>query len=103
GLPLAEAMYAGLPVVATGWSGNMDYMAEHSALPVRYRLIDVVDPQRKYSPSEGQWAEPDIEHAAGLPQTRATAAALARDTAATAQRATGVRPTGQGFCRSLLG
>jgi hypothetical protein len=42
-------------VVATGWSGNMDYMTESNAFPVRFRLTDVTDPQRKYAPSEGQW------------------------------------------------
>ena len=33
GLPLAEAMCAGYPVVATGWSGNMDYMTEETSFP----------------------------------------------------------------------
>lgn len=103
GLPLAEAMCAGLPVVATGWSGNMDYMTEQNALPVRYRLIDVVDPQRKYASSEGQWADPDVEHAAELLQTLAANPDLAREIGATAHRAMRVRLTGQGFCRSLLG
>jgi glycosyltransferase involved in cell wall biosynthesis len=102
GLPLAEAMCAGLPVVATGWSGNMDYMAEHSSLPVRYRLIDVADPQRKYAASEGQWAEPDIEHAAELMQTLAAQPGLAREIGATAHRAMRVRLTGTSFCRRLL-
>jgi glycosyltransferase involved in cell wall biosynthesis len=103
GLPLAEAMCAGLPVVATGWSGNMDYMTEHSSLPVRYRLIDVADPQRKYSAAGGQWADPDIEHAAELMQTLAAQPDLAREIGATAHRGMRVRLTGQSFCRSLLG
>jgi glycosyltransferase involved in cell wall biosynthesis len=103
GLPLAEAMCAGLPVVATGWSGNMDYMTEQNSLQVRYRLVDVVDPQRKYAGTEGQWAEPDIEHAAGLMQTLAAHPDLAREIGATAHRAMRVRLTGQSFCRSLLG
>jgi glycosyltransferase involved in cell wall biosynthesis len=103
GLPLAEAMCAGLPVVATGWSGNMDYMTERTALPVRYRLVDVVDPQRKYATTEGQWAEPDIEHAAELLQTLAANPDLGREIGATAHRAMRVRLTGQNFCRNLLG
>jgi glycosyltransferase involved in cell wall biosynthesis len=102
GLPLAEAMCAGLPVVATGWSGNMDFMTEHNSLPVRYRLCDVADPQRKYFSTEGQWAEPDIEHAAELLQTLASSPDLAREIGATAHRAMRVRLTGQSFCRSLL-
>jgi glycosyltransferase involved in cell wall biosynthesis len=103
GLPLAEAMCAGLPVVATGWSGNMDFMTEENSLPVRHRLRDVVDPQRKYLPTEGQWAEPDIEHAAEHLQTLASNPDLARQIGATARRAMCVRLTGQGFCRNLLG
>jgi glycosyltransferase involved in cell wall biosynthesis len=103
GLPLAEAMCAGVPVVATGWSGNMDFMTEHTSLPVRYRLCDVVDPQRKYFATEGQWADPDVEHAAELLQTLAAQPDLAREIGATAHRAIRVRLTGQSFCRSLLG
>ena len=37
----AEAMFFGKPVIATGWSGNMDYMAPGTAFPVRYRLLPV--------------------------------------------------------------
>ena len=66
GLPLAEAMCAGYPVLATGWSGNMDFMTTENSIPVGYQLIDVHDPQMKYSATEGKWAEPDIEHAAQL-------------------------------------
>jgi glycosyltransferase involved in cell wall biosynthesis len=102
GLPLAEAMCAGLPVVATGWSGNMDYMTEQNSLPVRYRLGDVADPQRKYAPADGQWAEPDIEHAAELLQTLAANPGLGREIGATAERAMRVRLTGASFCRNLL-
>jgi glycosyltransferase involved in cell wall biosynthesis len=102
GLPLAEAMCAGLPVVTTGWSGNMDFMTEQTSLPVRYRHIDVADPQRKYFASEGQWADADIEHAAELLQTLASNPDLAREIGATAHRAMRVRLTGQSFCRNLL-
>lgn len=103
GLPLAEAMCAGVPVIATGWSGNMDFMNERNALPVRYQLTDVVDPQRKYFGSEGQWAEPDVGHAAELMQTLAAQPDLAREIGATAHRSLRVRLTTQSFCRSLLG
>jgi glycosyltransferase involved in cell wall biosynthesis len=80
GLPLAEAMCAGYPVVATGWSGNMDYMTEENSFPVRYRLIEVDDPQNQYHRTEGPWADPDCEHAAEiflrLRSDRALAAAV---------------------------
>lgn len=103
GLALAEAMCAGLPVVATGWSGNMDYMTEWSSLPVRFRLCDVIDPQRQHAATEGQWAEPDVEHAAELLQMLAACPDRAREVGRTAHRAMRVRLTGQSFCRSLLG
>jgi glycosyltransferase involved in cell wall biosynthesis len=103
GLPLAEAMCAGVPVVATGWSGNMDYMSEQNSLPVRFQLVGVADPQRKYAGTEGQWAEPDIEHAAELMRMLAHRPDLGREIGATAHRAMRVRLTGQSFCRNLLG
>lgn len=66
GLPIAEAMCSGMPVVATGWSGNMDFMTSENSCPVQFRLIDVDDPQERYETSMGQWADPDTEHAAQL-------------------------------------
>ena len=68
GLPLAEAMCRGLPVVATGWSGNMEFMTEENSFPVNYTFVEVRDEQGKYPSCSGKWAEPDIEHAAELLQ-----------------------------------
>jgi glycosyltransferase involved in cell wall biosynthesis len=64
GLPLAEAMLLGKPVVATGWSGNMAFMNEGNAALVDYRLVPVRDPQKIYREADQNWAEPDVEHAA---------------------------------------
>ncbi|MGH9421522.1 MAG: glycosyltransferase [Thermoanaerobaculia bacterium] len=63
GLMLAEAMYLGKPVIATGWSGNMDFMNSGNSCPVAYDLITL---DRAYAPYEAgqQWAEPDIDDAA---------------------------------------
>ncbi len=62
GRGLAEAMYLGKPVIATGYSGNLDFMDETNSCLVRYSLINVEEGQYPYS--EGQvWAEPDIDHA----------------------------------------
>jgi glycosyltransferase involved in cell wall biosynthesis len=61
GLLPAQAMLAGKAVVATGWSGNLDFMsAENSAL-VDYTLIPVNDPQGLYD--HGRWADPDVAQA----------------------------------------
>ena len=59
----AEAMFFGKPVVATGWSGNMEYMNPNVVFPVGYRLVPVKDGE--YIKSTGQvWAEPDVAEAA---------------------------------------
>ena len=66
GLLIAEAMYLGKPVIATGYSGNMDYMNVNNSFPVKYKLIPVGE--NEYPPfKEGYvWAEPDVSHAAEL-------------------------------------
>jgi glycosyltransferase involved in cell wall biosynthesis len=64
GLNLAEAMLSGLPLIATAWSGNLDFMDEASAALVPARLVPVRDPQGVYRPRDGRWAEPDLDAAA---------------------------------------
>jgi glycosyltransferase involved in cell wall biosynthesis len=68
GLSLLEAMSLGKPVVATAWSGNMDFMTLENSCPVAYKLVDVV---ASTQPAYGrgiagaqQWAEPDVDDAA---------------------------------------
>lgn len=65
GLVLAEAMSLGKPVIATGWSGNMDFMDDRNACPVRYTLVPLAQAQDHY-PAGAEWADPDVEHAADL-------------------------------------
>jgi hypothetical protein len=62
GRPIAEAMLLGTPVIATGWSGSADFLNEETGFPIRYRLRPVSPTE--YPFAAGQWAEPDIEHAA---------------------------------------
>lgn len=62
GLLLAQAMAAGKPVVATDWSGALDFMTADSAALIGRRLVEVKDPQSLYA--GGRWAEPDLEEAA---------------------------------------
>ena len=45
GLVLAQAMALGKPVVATAWSGNLDFMNERNSAQVSYKLVPVRDPQ----------------------------------------------------------
>ncbi len=65
GLGLAEAMALGRPVIATGYSGNVDFMTPENSWLVRHSMIEVGREGENY-PSEGLWAEPDVTHAAAL-------------------------------------
>lgn len=62
GLLLAEAMRAGVPVVATGWSGNLEFMDETGAALVAARPVQAGPEAGDYA--GGCWVEPDVEEAA---------------------------------------
>jgi glycosyltransferase involved in cell wall biosynthesis len=64
GLALAEAMWLGVPVIATGWSGNMDFMDAGSAMLVPWRLVPAADARAIYAVPGARWADPDIDAAA---------------------------------------
>ncbi|QHG85990.1 MULTISPECIES: glycosyltransferase family 4 protein [Xanthomonas] len=62
GLGLAECMSLGRPVIATGWSGNMEFMTDSNSCLVDYDLVPVAG---RYPESDGaRWAEPRIDSAA---------------------------------------
>jgi glycosyltransferase involved in cell wall biosynthesis len=67
GLHLMEAMSLGKPVVATGWSGNMDFMTPANSVPIGYGLVPVATAHPVYRSElgrEGQrWAEVNLEEA----------------------------------------
>jgi glycosyltransferase involved in cell wall biosynthesis len=80
GLTITDAMALGKPVIATGWSGNMDLMSVANSFPVRYGLVP--NPENAGPYKQGEiWAEPSVEHAAELLRAvfadRAAAAARA--------------------------
>jgi glycosyltransferase involved in cell wall biosynthesis len=63
GRGLSEAMSLGKPVIATAYSGNVDFMDRRNSLLVDYELTPV-DP-KAYPFAEGQaWAEADVLQAA---------------------------------------
>ena len=63
GLGLAECMALGKPVIATGWSGNMEFMNHGNACLVDYTLVPVREGE--YPESAGaRWAEADLGSAA---------------------------------------
>ncbi len=64
GLVPAEAMLAGIPVVATDWSATAEFIDASCGVPVPYRLVPVHDPRGVYTVPGAQWAEPDPAAAA---------------------------------------
>jgi glycosyltransferase involved in cell wall biosynthesis len=62
GRGMSEAMFLGKPVIATAYSGNMDFTSNDNACLVDYRLIPVQEGQ--YLFPQGQvWADPDLGQA----------------------------------------
>lgn len=65
GYTLAEAMGLGVPVIATGYSGNMEFMNKENSYPVEYVEVPV---SRGDGPFQrgSMWAEPSSAHAVAL-------------------------------------
>ena len=65
GLTMAEAMLMGKPVIATNFSGNVDFMDDQNSLLVPYELVTL---EQAIPPYEAglQWAEPSTQGAARL-------------------------------------
>ena len=63
--PVSVSLPNGKPAIATGYSGNVDFMNERNSYLVDYE-IGRVGPECEIYPPEGEWAEPSIEHAAEL-------------------------------------
>jgi len=69
GLNIHECLELGVPVVATGYSGNMTFMSRYpNAIPLPYRLVPYRDPTFHYSGDGLRWAEPCVESAARILQ-----------------------------------
>jgi glycosyltransferase involved in cell wall biosynthesis len=63
GFTPAEAMAQGRPVVATRYSGNLDYMSDDNSMLVACRMVRIGSHGGPY-PADGLWAEPDLDAAA---------------------------------------
>lgn len=65
GLTLLEAMRLSKPVIATGYSGNMDFMTADNSYILDHRVVTLT---RDYGPymRGAVWADPDVDHAAHL-------------------------------------
>ena len=65
GFVAAEAMALGKPVIATRYSGNLDYMTDANAFLVDMAMRPI-GPEGAPYPSGGRWADPDVGHATEL-------------------------------------
>jgi glycosyltransferase involved in cell wall biosynthesis len=65
GLGMAESMLLGKPVIATAYSGNMDFMTPGVAHLVEFRRVPIAEDYPPY-PKGCHWAEPSVGHAAEL-------------------------------------
>jgi glycosyltransferase involved in cell wall biosynthesis len=65
GLTMAEAMALGKPVVATGYSGNLEFMDVTNSWLVPYELVTIPEGCDPY-PAGARWASPDLDAAAEM-------------------------------------
>jgi hypothetical protein len=52
-------------VIATGYSGNLDFMTPETSYLVNYERVPIPESVAQY-PRGSYWAEPSVEHAAEL-------------------------------------
>ena len=85
GVTMAEAMSFAKPVIATGYSANMDFMNASNSFPVRYDLVTL---DQDYGPYRrgNTWASPDVQHAAELMRLVYESPDLARERGRLGQR-----------------
>jgi glycosyltransferase involved in cell wall biosynthesis len=62
GRTLAEAMLLGKPVIATNYSGNVDYMNNELAYPVNYQLVEIEQNSYQWVSNEdsAKWADASL-------------------------------------------
>ncbi len=65
GLTVAEAMFHGKPVIATGYAGVEDFMTPENSYAIPYTMVPIGRGADPYPP-DGTWAEPDVGELARL-------------------------------------
>lgn len=77
GLHCGEAMWLAKPVIATRYSGNLDFMTDDNSALIDFTMIPVSHGDGIYPPA-ASWADPSIDHAAEWMRRLAQDAGLAR-------------------------
>ena len=67
GLGMAESMFLGKPVIATAYSGNLEFMNEKNACLIPYKKIPVGKDEYLYTKNQ-VWADPNIPDAVSAMQ-----------------------------------
>jgi glycosyltransferase involved in cell wall biosynthesis len=65
GLTMAESMILGKPTIATGYSGNLDFMNNDNSFLIPYKKVLIPDTAAPYKGC-GYWADPIIDDAVDL-------------------------------------
>lgn len=100
GRGIAEALLLGLRVIATGYSGNVDYCREHpEARLTPYTFIPVGNGQYPYNTAQ-VWAEPDIESCVAFMRDAAIQT-TENDSEAINCLLPGIKSIGNGYSRRL--
>lgn len=65
GLTMAEAMYFSKPVIATGYSGNLEFMDHENSFLVDYEMTKIDSDITNYEKNT-IWSNPNVKHASEL-------------------------------------
>lgn len=68
GLTMSEAMTLGKPVIATAYSGNLDFMTDETAYLIPWEPVKIGKDCAPYPP-DAIWADPDLHVAAAMMRT----------------------------------
>ncbi len=103
GLVPAQAMALGKPVIATGWSGNLDFMNRRNSALVSYSLAPVDDPDGGFGGDGQMWAEADVDEAAAWLVRLAADADLGRKLGEEAAKDVGRQLSPKTFAATVAG